>query len=401
MKCTIVVGLAVFALLGSFGTAADKLEGNPVVNGNNAFACDLYAHVAGEKGNLFFSPYSISTALAMTYAGARGQTATEMAQTLHFSLNQQDLHPAFARLLKEMDGQGKGRPFEMYVANALWGQKGYGFRNEFLELLKANYGAGLREVDFVQARDAARQTINRWVEEQTKNKIKELIQPGIFNDLTRLVLTNAIYYKAPWQYPFHEALTKVDEFQVTADQKVKVPMMHQAAGLKYLDGGNFQLLDMPYKGANQSMVVLLPKKIDGLTNLEKSLTAQNLESWLAKSRQQQVDVAFPKFKFTRDFELNKKLAAMGMPLAFTYAADFSGMDGRKDLLISNVIHKAFVDVHEKGTEAAAATAVVLELKAAPPAPKQVFKADHPFVFVIRDNRTASILFLGRVTNPQA
>jgi serpin B len=401
MKCSIVIGLAVLALLGSVGTAADKPESNPVVNGNNAFACDLYAHLAGEKGNLFFSPYSISTALAMTYAGARGETATEMAQTLHFALNHHELHPAFARLLKEMDGQGKDRPFEMHVANALWGQKGYAFRNEFVELLKANYGAGLREADFVKAAEDARRQINRWVEEQTKDKIKDLIPPGVLNAMTRLVLTNAIYYKAPWQHPFYEAVTKEDEFQVTPDQKVNVPMMSQAAGFKYLDGGDFQLLDMPYKGGNQSMLVLLPKKVDGLSQLEKSLTAQNLESWLAKSRLQQVQVAFPKFKFTREFELNKTLSAMGMPLAFSDKADFSGMDGTKELYISNVIHKAFVDVHEKGTEAAAATAVVVAAKSAPPVAQQVFKADHPFVFVIRDNGTGSILFLGRVTNPRA
>jgi len=259
----------------------------------------------------------------------------------------------------------------------------------------------LREVDFVQAPDAARQIINHWVEEQTKNKIKDLIQPGILKPTTRLVLTNAIYYKAPWQTPFHEALTQPEEFQIAADQKVKVPMMHETAGLKFLDGGNFQLLDMPYKGRQQSMVVLLPKKTDGLAELEKTLTAQNLVSWLAKSQQQQVRVAFPKFKFTREFELNKKLAQMGMPLAFSSKADFSGMVGRKDLYISNVIHKAFVDVHEKGTEAAAATAVVMDRLSAPPAVLQEFKADHPFVFVIRDNRTGSILFLGRVSNPQA
>jgi serpin B len=253
---------------------------------------------------------------------------------------------------------------------------------------------------FVQATDDARQTINRWVEEQTKDKIKDLIQPGILDRMTRLVLTNAIYYKAPWQTPFYESLTKPEEFQVTVDQKVKVPTMHHEGGFKYLDGGNFQLLDMPYKSQEQSMLVLLPKKIDGLIELEKTLTPPNLESWLAKSRRQEVRVTFPKFKFTREFELNKKLAEMGMPLAFSDRADFSGMDGRKDLFISNVIHKAFVDVHEKGTEAAAATAIGVKATSAPPVPTQVFKADHPFVFVIRDNRTGSILFLGRVTNPQ-
>jgi serpin B len=393
--------MAAALLLGSLVGAADKPAANLLVKGNNAFAFDLYAHLAGEKGNLFFSPYSISTALAMTYAGAREQTAMEMAQTLHFPLKQPELHPAFARLLKEMDGKDKKRPFEMHVANALWGQKGYGFLNEFLEVSKANYGAGLREVDFVKDTEGARQAINRWVEEQTNEKIKDLIQPRILDIDTRLVLTNAIYYKAPWETPFSERRTKQDEFQVTPDQKVMVQMMHLTSEFKYFDGGNFQLLDMPYKGHDQSMVVLLPKKSDGLAQLEKTLTAQDLETWLTKGRERQVDVMFPKFKFTQAFELNKKLAAMGMPLAFTSGADFSGMDGRKDLHISNVIHKAFVDVHEKGTEAAAATAVVMATASAPPETPVKFQADHPFVFVIRDNRTGSILFLGRVSNPQA
>jgi serpin B len=401
MKFSIVVGLAAALLLGSLSGAGDKPKANPVVKGNSAFAFDLYAHLAGEKGNLFFSPYSISTALAMTYAGAREQTATEMAQTLHFPLNQQELHPAFARLLKEMDGKNKNRPFEMHVANALWGQKGYGFLKEFLEVTKANYGAGLREVDFVKDADSARLTINRWVEEQTNDKVKDLIGPRILDADTRLVLTNAIYYKAPWQTPFSEGRTQSEQFQVAADQKVMTPTMHLASDFKYLDGGNFQMLDMPYKGHDQSMVVLLPKKADSLAELEKTLTAQNLESWLTKGRERQVEVALPKFKFTQAFELNKKLAAMGMPLAFSDKADFSGIDGRKDLYISNVIHKAFVDVHEKGTEAAAATAVGIAKLSAPPQPAVKFQADHPFVFVIRDNGTGSILFLGRVVNPQA
>jgi serine protease inhibitor len=399
MKFLIPGGLAAALLFGSLVGGVDKPEASPVIRGNNAFAFDLYAHLAGQKGNLFFSPYSVSTALAMTYAGARGQTAIEMCETLHFPLPQEELHPAFARLLKEMDGKDKNRPFEMHIANALWGQKDYGFLNELLEVTKTNYGAGLREVDFVKDTEGARQTINRWVEEQTNDKIKELIQPRILDSDTRLVLTNAIYYKAPWQTPFSEGRTKEGEFHVTSDQKVMHPIMHQTGEFKYLDVGEFQLLDMPYKGYDQSMVVLLPKKTDGLAELEKTLTAQNLENWLTKGRERQVDVTFPRFKFMHAFELNKKLADMGMPDAFTPDADFSGMNGRKDLSISNVIHQAFVDVHEKGTEAAAATAVVMARASAPPEPPAKFQADHPFVFVIRDNRTGSILFLGRVINP--
>ncbi len=400
MKAVLLAGLAAVLLLASLGSAADKPEVNAVVQGNDAFAFDLYTHLAGKPGNLFCSPYSLSTALAMTYAGARGETAAEMARTLHFPRQQQDLHPAFARLIQELDGKGQARPFELHIANALWGQKGYPFLPEFLALTKANYGSGLREVDFVNATNEARRTINQWVEQETKQKIKDLIPPDVLNRMTRLVLTNAIYFKAPWQSPFSEHATKPEDFRVTAGQNVTVPMMHQAERFNYLDGGTFQLLEMPYRGGAQSMLVLLPKKVDGLAEFEKTLTVKSLEAWLSKSRPQQVKVAFPRFKITQEFELNKTLAAMGMPQAFSERADFSGMDGRRDLAISNVLHKAFVDVNEKGTEAAAATGVVVGRLSAPTAMPQEFRADHPFVFLIRDVRTGSILFLGRVANPK-
>ena len=401
MKRVLLTSLAALLLATAFSAAAVKPEVSPVVQGNDAFAFDLYAQLAGQRGNLFFSPYSLSTALAMTYAGARGETAAEMARTLHFPLKQEELHPAFARLIKELDGKGQQRPFELHSANALWGQKGYPFLPEFITLTKANYGAGLREVDFVNATDAARRTINEWVEQETKQKIKDLVPPGVLNDMTRLVLTNAIYFKAPWQHQFSKYATKQEDFRMTADQKVAVPMMHQAGAFNYLDGDTFQLLEMPYKGRAQSMLVLLPKKLDGLADLEKTLNAKNLDAWLAKCRSQQVRVAFPRFKITQEFELNKTLGAMGMPLAFSDRADFSGMDGRQDLYISNVLHKAFVDVNEEGTEAAAATGVAVGAKSAPPTPQQEFRADHPFVLLLRDTGSGSILFMGRVTNPNA
>ncbi len=401
MKPVLLTSLAAVLLATAFSAAAVKPEGNPVVQGNDAFAFDLYAQLAGQRGNLFFSPYSLSTALAMTYAGARGETAAEMARTLHFPVKQEELHPAFARLIKELDGKGQQRPFELHSANALWGQKGYPFLPEFITLTKASYGAGLREVDFVNAADGARRTINEWVEQETRQKIKDLVPPGVLTPLTRLVLTNAIYFKAPWQDQFSKYATKEEDFRLTADQKVTVPMMHQMKAFNYLDGGTFQLLEMPYKGRAQSMVVLLPKAVDGLAGLEKSLNARNLDAWLGKCQSQQVKVAFPRFKITQEFELNKTLGAMGMPLAFSKRADFSGMDGRQDLYISNVLHKAFVDVNEEGTEAAAATGVVAGVKSAPPRPQQEFRADHPFVFLLRDTGTGSILFMGRVTNPKA
>jgi serpin B len=371
-----------------------------VVEGNNRFAFDLYGRLRDRPGNLFASPYSLSTALAMTYAGARGRTAEEMAATLHFSLPPADLHPAFAALDRQLH-DGKGRRYKLAVANALWGQEGETFRPDFLRLLAENYGAGLRRVDFLSV-EQARRTINSWVEEQTGGKIKDLLQPPLPGPDTSLVLTNAIYFKGDWASPFPKGATKDETFTVTEDKHVRVPMMHRTGRLGYLDGGDFQALELPYAGDDLAMVVLLPKKADGLAEFEDSLTAERLSAWLAKLRPHRVDVALPRFKVEARFELEKVLPEMGMPLAFTPSADFSGMNGKRDLFISAVIHKAFADVNEEGTEAAAATAVVItRAMAVAPEPAVVFRTDHPFVFLIRHNRSGSLLFLGRVVDPRA
>jgi serpin B len=368
-----------------------------VVSGNTEFAFDLYAKLRGKDGNLFFSPESISTALAMTYAGARGETAEEMAKTLHFKLKEGQLHPAFHALIEELNGAGKKRGYQLNVANALWGQKGYGFLPAFLKLTKSNYGAGLQEVDFAGETEKARQTINAWVEKQTKDKIKELLQPGVIDSSTRLVLTNAIYFKGDWDRQFRKDLTHKEAFHLSADKTADAMMMHDTGKFKYLDGGSFQALEMPYKGKELSMVVLLPKKVDGLADFEKTLTAAKVSEWLPKLREQEVVVALPKFKMTSEFSLKDTLAAMGIKQLFTAGADLSGMNGKRDLFVSAVVHKAYVDVNEEGTEAAAATGVAVKLAAAPI--RTEFRADHPFVFLIRDNHSGSVLFLGRVVNP--
>jgi serpin B len=371
-----------------------------VVKGNDAFALDLYQQLSGKDGNLFFSPYSISTALAMTYAGARGQTATEMEKTLHFTLGQDRLHPAFGALVRQVNGHGQPRKYELTVANRLWGQKNYDFHRDFLKLTEDHYGAGLKEVDFVKATEAARKTINGWVEEQTKDKIKELLQPGILNANTRLVLTNAIYFKASWLRPFNKGATAPGKFLMPGNKDVEAQLMHQTVDAGYFNGGNFALLDLPYEKGDLSMIVLLPKDVDGLPALEKSLSADKLAGWLAKRGHAKVVLTLPRFKVTSEFLLNEELRALGMKTAFTKAADFSGMTTRDQLFISAVVHKAFVDVHENGTEAAAATAVVMEKKADAGGQLVTFRADHPFVFLIRDNQSGSILFMGRVANPQ-
>ncbi len=372
-----------------------------VIEGNNAFALDLYAQLRkGEEGNLFFSPYSISAALAMTYAGARGDTEAQMAKVLHFKLEQLLLHAAFRALNDRVLGGKKERAYQLHVANALWGQKGHRFLDFYLELVRANYGAGLRQVDFMRATEEARQRINAWVEEQTQDKIKELIKRGILDRLTTLVLTNAIYFKGNWASRFDVKQTRDEPFTLLDGKKVNVPMMHQAAKFKYVGDKSVQTLELPYVDDELSMIVLLPRKGDGLPALERSLTKNNLAKWLSGLREQEVEVALPRFKSTWACELQNELKSMGMTDAFSLpAADFSGMTGEQDLLIDKVIHKAFVDVNEEGTEAAAATAVVAKLKSVPVTPA-VFRADHPFMFLIRDNRSGSILFLGRLMSPK-
>jgi serpin B len=378
----------------------NNLDAAAVVAGNNQFAFDLYALLAKNQGNLFLSPASLSTALAMTYAGARGPTADEMAKTLHFPLDQKQLHPALAALLRAWKAEGKQRGYQLSVANALWGQKGFGFLPDFVTLTRANYGAGLVEVDFAGNAALARKTINEWVEKQTQDKIQELFQPGVLNADTRLVLTNAIYFKGDWAKPFQKQQTQADAFHLSAGQKIKVPLMHRTGDYHYLDGGTFQALELPYVGNDLSMVVLLPRQRDGLADLEKTLSAARLAEWLPRLQKRQVAVALPKFKMTGEFQLNQVLAGSGMPSAFDKdRADFTGMNGTGPrLFITVVVHKTFVDVNEEGTEAAAATGVGISLTSVPLL--QTFRADHPFVLVIRDTRTGSILFLGRVVNPQ-
>jgi serpin B len=391
--------LLMVAVMAPGSAASPKKDRTAVVAGSNQFAFDLYARLRDRPGNLFFSPESISTALAMTYAGARGETAEQMAKTLHFTLESEQLNAAFHALIQELNGGHKKRAYELRVANALWGQKGFGFLPAFLKGLQSNYGAGLREVDFQGTTEAARRTVNAWVERETKDKIKDLLKPGVVDSLTRLVLTNAIYFKGDWDRQFKKDLTQKRTFHLSPDQKAEVPIMHQTGRVKYLDAGAFQALELPYKGKDLSMIVLLPRKVDGLAAFEQALTADKLGGWLAKMRAEEVIVALPRFKSTSEFSLAETLSAMGMPQLFTPGqADLSGMNGERNLFVQAVVHEAVVDVNEEGTEAAAATGVAVTLAAAPV--RTEFVADHPFIYLIRDNRSGSILFLGRLADPR-
>jgi serpin B len=375
----------------------DGPKGPPsIVQGNNDFAFDLYAQLAKKDGNLFFSPYSISAALAMTSAGARNQTLAEMEKALHFPA-QERLHPLFAALHKEVNGQNQGkRAYELRTANKLWGQKGLAFKADFLKLTADSYGAGLEEVDFAGATEAARLKINAWAEKETNDKIKDLLKPGLLTTDTRLVLTNAIYFKGDWQYQFKKDQTREGAFHLAGGKTVKAPLMHQKGAFKFAFLPDLSALELPYSGKDLSMVVLLPHKPDGLADLEKKLNAELFHAALRRLMPEpRLEVTLPKFQTTSEFSLKQALEALGMKQAFSKGADLSGLTGAPDLFISDVVHKAFVDVNEQGTEAAAATGVVVDAKSAPPA----FVADHPFVFLIRDNRNGSVLFLGRLVDP--
>jgi serpin B len=368
-----------------------------LVKGNNAFALELYGRLRDKPGNLILSPYSISTALAMTSAGARGTTLEQMTKTLHLP-DQATLHPSSTALIRRVNGDGKKRDCQLITANALWGQKDYGFVPAFLDLTRDHYGAGLRQVDFIKDPEGARKAINDWVERETQGKIKELLVKGSLDEDDRLVLTNTIYFKGAWANPFKKKDTRDAPFLLAGGDKIKTPMMSQEMSVGYHEDKECQAVELLYAGKQLSMVVLLPKKTDGLPALEKSLNADGLAAVLGKLKMEEVHVSLPRFKTTTDFSLKQPLTDMGMSLPFTHRADFSGMtsESERRLFIKDVVHKAFVEVNEEGTEATGATGVIVKDTSEPPA----FIANHPFLFLIRDRGTGSILFLGRVSDPR-
>ena len=380
--------------------SADANGISAVVEGNTDFALTLYGKLKDDSaGNLFFSPYSISTALAMVYGGANGQTQTQMAETLRFTLPEEQLYPAFGTLQKQLIQEDKSHGRQFLAANALWLQEGAPFLKEFLDST-APFEAGCNQLDFAHEAEASRKTINSWVAGKTKDKIQNLLPLNSVDCDTELVITNAVYFKGQWRNKFKWWKTRKRDFFVFVDQKVKVPLMHLKEKFKYHGDDNLQAVELPYKDGEMSMLVLLPKDTDGLKEMENTLTAEHLNMILSKMWMPKVDVYLPRFKITwGTVSLKNTLVALGMSDAFEpEKADFSGITGRKDLWMSDIFHKAFVEVNEKGTEAAAGTGFVL-VKSALPEP--VFRADHPFLFLIRDNHSGSILFIGRVINPES
>ncbi len=367
-----------------------------VVNANNQFALELYSELnKNNQENIFYSPYSISAALAMTYEGAKGKTADEMKSVFHFPENS-ILRSNFASIYNEINKGDKS--YQLKTGNALWVQQDYPFLEEYTSNVEKYYGGKAANLDFISKTEESRETINNFIEEQTNNKIKDLLPQGSLNSMTRLVLTNAIYFKGNWEWQFDKSDTNEQDFKITENNVVQVPMMYMdpdKATFNYADAEDLQILEMPYKGDEISMLVLLPTgNLDSI-----NLTTEKLTEWKAEMKETKLDaIYFPKFEFDTKYTLNDYLSDLGMPIAFdSQSADFSGMTGKRDLFISFVIHQAYVKVDEEGTEAAAATATGMMTSAAP---RNVFRADHPFIFIIQEKATGNILFLGKVVDPR-
>jgi serpin B len=367
-----------------------------VVSANNQFAFDLYEKLIKENdGNIFYSPYSISTALAMTYEGAKEKTAEEIKSVFHFP-ETNILRPNFAAIYNDINKENEEHTLK--TGNALWLQDKYPILEDYLSRVENYYGGKASILDFINEAEKSRQTINSFIEEQTNGKIKDLIPSGYINAITRLVLTNAIYFKGTWKWEFDETDTKDEPFRKSSGDIVNVPMMNmrpEETEFNYAETEKVQILELPYKGEKISMLILLPK--ENLESIENELTAENLKKYKNQMEKTELNsITLPKFEFETKYFMANTLSDLGMPIAFTNSADFSGMTGNKDLFISEVIHQAYIGVDEKGTEAAAATAVIMELKAVP---MDNFRADHPFLFAIQEKDTGNILFIGRVMDP--
>jgi serpin B len=373
-----------------------------LVENNNTFAVDLYGALRMQDGNLIYSPYSISLALAMTYAGARGETESQMAQALHF-LPQDQIHPAFNALDLQLAERGKAQskeeaPLQLHIANAVWAEQTYPFLKTFLDTIALHYGAGIRLADFINQHGVVRKEINDWVSDQTEEKIKDLIPEGMLSPDTRMALVNAIYFKADWLHAFDANSTQDAPFHLLDGSVVTVPTMHQDAFIPYAKGDGWQAIELAYQGETAAMDIIVPDE-GRFEEFESSLDNETTSAILAGLQPTSVMLALPKFEFESAVGLRDQLTALGMQDAFDPdVADFSGMTERNDLYISDVIHKAFVAVDEKGTEAAAATAVIMDTTSAPMF-DVTLSIDRPFIFLIRDVPTGQILFLGRVLNP--
>ncbi len=373
---------------------------NSVSEANNMFAFELFDElVESEDDNIFYSPYSIFSALAMTYEGSSGETAKEMQDVFHFQENDV-LRPNFAAVYNRINEGDK--KYELRTGNALWVREDFPLLEEYTDNVEKYYGGKGTNLDFASDVEGSRETINSFIEEQTSGRIENLIPKGALNPMTALVLTNAVYFKGNWQFEFNEEDTLEEDFYVSPDETVKVDMMNMRPDeekFNYTETDNLQMIELPYEGGELSMYVLLPD--EGFDSIEEELTNEYFEGLLDDLQETEFNtISIPRFSFETKYTMNNVLSDMGMPSAFDEnLADFSGMTGDVDLFISSVIHKAFIEVNEEGTEAAGATGVVIMPTSAPADPPKNFRADSPFVFVIRDNELGVNLFTGKVKNP--
>lgn len=377
-----------------------KVEGTvdpQMVKGNNDFALELYREIRSEKENTFFSPFSISTALAMTYAGAREESEKQIATVLHFDRDQAKFHPDYNILLNYITSLNRKDSVELSIANNMFAQVDYHFSDAYFKQIKSYYGADLQNLDFRNDTENARKTINKWVEGKTKDKIKELLIPGILTEQTRLVLVNAIYFLGHWNVSFDPARTSKLPFYVSSESSIQADFMYREGEMNFAELDGFKMVELPYAGEELSMVILLPTDASSMGSVEKSLSADQWKLWEQMMTRKKIKLLLPKFKTVSEFELSDVLKKMGMPHPFSLAADLSGMTGKKDLMIDKVVHKAFIEVMEKGTEAAASTAVVIREKSGMVIPE--FRADKPFIFIIKDKKEGEILFMGRINDP--
>ena len=412
----LLAGVLIVASCGKDSTGQAVTAGD-LVQANIAFGCALYQQLQSRPGNICFSPFSINTALAMTYAGAAGKTATEMAAVLQLPGTTDAVHPAMAELLQALRtdaaqaADAADAPdipvaldppgHELLIANRLWADQDQSFLPRFLQIAREDYGAEVGQVDFRAAAESARGVINDWVAEQTRDRIQDLMPAGSVTTDTRLVLTNAVYFLGAWVAPFNASATTDETFYLSGGAEATAPLMRQTKHFSYGEDEAAQLLEMRYQGGGLSCLIILPRARDGIAALEQSLSPQQLESWLSALQRRKVEVYLPRFEITAEFDLGTTLSAMGMPSAFSKQADFSRMTGGRDLMIDKVLHKAFVALDEKGTEAAAATGVGMMTTSMPPPEETViFRADHPFLFLIRDTSSGAILFIGRVSDPR-
>lgn len=376
------------------GYSSEGIE--ETVEAVNEFGFDLYGRYCTDGDNIFYSPYSISTALSMTYEGATGETARQMQQVFHFLEHESERRSSTARIFNLLNDREKA--YQLHTVNALWMQKDYPIREEYISAVESYYGGSAECLDFMEEPDKSRIIINDWVEDRTNNKIQDLFPSGTITPLTRLVLTNAIYFKGDWMIEFDAEKTRTEDFHLIDGNKIKVDMMQMhEASFNYTETEELQMLELPYKVEELSMVIMLPKD-NNLDELEKNLNYENYLHLVKEMNEEKLNIYLPKYKLETKYFMKKDLMEMGMPLAFTGSADFSGMTEEGGLFISNVIHQAYIEVDEKGTEAAAATGVVMLESSIEPSIK-VFKADHPFIFTLHDRETGIILFMGRVMNP--